>query len=266
MRTDSDEIRSIAHDERRIRFERNDTLNRKVNGREQPSGARHERFSSQVFHNISMKFLRWVNVTSIGDRLPICGLFLSLLVVGNLRATEWQEVSKNYDLAIYTRHRPGSPIEEVRGIGEFNARISVLKGILADVAKYSEFMPYTKESRVLPQDAQLCYMVLRPPLVGSLDYTIRVHEELVKNFDGSTSYHSRWELDNPDGPPPRPGITRVTINEGSWLLEPVGNQTRATYTLYTDGGGIPPLLMNLANKLSVSRLFDALRARMRDGE
>ena len=32
---------------------------------------------------------------------------------------------------------------------------SYLKGILADVAKYSDFMPYTKESRVLPQDAQL---------------------------------------------------------------------------------------------------------------
>jgi hypothetical protein len=130
----------------------------------------------------------------------------------------------------------------------------------------SEFMPYTKESRVLPEDAQICYMVLTPPLVGSLDYTIRVHEELVKDPDGGTSYHSRWELANTDGPAPRPGITRVTINEGSWLLESIGNQTRATYTLYTDGGCIPPLLMNFANKQSVSRLFDALHARMRDGE
>jgi hypothetical protein len=117
-----------------------------------------------------------------------------------------------------------------------------------------------------PKDDQLCYMVLTPPLVGSLDYTIRVHEESVKNSDGTMSYHSRWELANTDGPPPRRGITRVTVNEGSWLLEPIGNQTRATYTLYTDGGGIPPLLMNFANKLSVSRLFDALRGRMRDGK
>ena len=31
-------------------------------------------------------------------------------------------------------------------------------------------------------------------------------------------------------------------------------------------GGIPPLLMNFADKQSVSRLFDALHARMRDGE
>jgi Polyketide cyclase / dehydrase and lipid transport len=213
-----------------------------------------------------MKSLRWLNVTALADRLPICGVFLSLLVVGNLHAAGWQEVRRDFNLAIFIRHRPDSAIEEVRGIGEFNAPISVLKGILADVGKYSEFMPYTKESRVLPQDAELCYMVLTPPLVGSLDYTIRVHEKLVKNPNGSTSYHSRWELANTDGPPPRPGITRVTINEGSWLLEPIGNQTRATYTLYTDGGGIPPLVMNFANKQSVSRLFDALHARMRDGK
>src|SRR5580700_6714349 len=160
-----------------------------------------------------MKSLRCSNVMAPANRLPIWGVFLILLLVGNLHATEWQEVSRKFNLAIFIRHRPDSRIEEVRGIGEFHAPISALKGILADVAKYSEFMPYTKESRVLPQDAQLCYMVLKPPLVGSLDYTIRVHEELRKDAEGRTSYHSSWELANSDGPPARPGVTRVTINE-----------------------------------------------------
>ena len=99
-----------------------------------------------------MKFFGWVHVMTLVDRLPICGVLLSLLVVGNLHATEWQKVSRSINLSIYIRHRSDSPIEEVRGIGEFNAPILVLKGVLADVAKYSEFMPYTKESRVLPQD------------------------------------------------------------------------------------------------------------------
>src|ERR1700749_4622311 len=213
-----------------------------------------------------MKSLRCLIVMGLANRLPICGVFLSLLLVGYLHASDWQEVSRKLDFAIFIRHRHASRIEEVRGVGEFRAPLSVLKGVLADVAKYSEFMPYTKESRVLPEDAQLCYMVLTPPLVGSLDYTIRVHEELVKNPDGGTSYHSSWDIANTDGPAPRPGITRVTINEGSWLLEPNGNSTRATYTLYTDGGGIPPLLMNFANKQSVSRLFDALRDRIQNGK
>src|ERR1700726_4411981 len=155
-----------------------------------------------------MKFSGWTNVMMLANRLPIYGVFLSLLVIGALHAEEWQQVSKDSDLAIFVRHRSDSAVEEVRGIGEFNAPISDLKGILADVAKYSEFMPYTKESRVLPQDSQLCYMVLKPPLVGSLDYTIRVHEELRKDAGGHTSYHSSWELANSDGPPARPGVTR----------------------------------------------------------
>jgi hypothetical protein len=222
---------------------------------------------SQLFKNLSMKCFGWVHVMARFDRLPIRGFFLSLLVVSNLQANEWQEISKNFNLAIYIRHRPDSAIEEVRGVGEFNAPIFVLKGILADVGKYSEFMPYTKESRLLPQDAQLCYMVLKPPLVGSLDYTIRVHEKLLTGAAGGTIYHSSWDLANSDGPPPRPGVTRVTINEGSWVLESIGKQTRATYTLFTDGGGnIPAILMNFANKQSVSSLFDALHARMHHGK
>ena len=96
-----------------------------------------------------MKFFEWIKVM----RLPTCGVFLILLVVGNLHATGWQEVSRNFKLVIFVRHHSSSPIEEVRGIGEFNGPISALKGILADVAKYSEFMPYTTESRLLPQDA-----------------------------------------------------------------------------------------------------------------
>jgi hypothetical protein len=222
--------------------------------------------SFQELRYICMKCFGWVHVMTRFDRLPFLGFFLSLLFVSNLQANEWQEVSKNFRLAIYIRHRPDSSIEEVRGVGEFNAPISVLKAILADVGKYSEFMPYTRESRLLPQDAELCYMVLKPPLVGSLDYTIRVHEELLKGADGGTIYHSSWDLANSDGPPPRPGVTRVTINEGSWVLESIGKQTRATYTLFTDGGGnIPAILMNFANKQSISSLFEALRERMHDG-
>ncbi len=89
------------------------------------------------------------------NRLQIFSVCLSLLFifcVSNLHAAEWQEVSRDSNLVIYVRHRADSAIEEVRGIGQFNAPISVLKGILADVGKYSDFMPYTKESRVLPRE------------------------------------------------------------------------------------------------------------------
>jgi hypothetical protein len=191
-------------------------------------------------------------------------VLLSLLMAGLIYGEEWREVSKNPSLTVYTRHRSGSTLEELRAVGELDAPAAKVRTVLAEVSKYPEFMPYTKESRLLVSDDQLCYMLLNPPIVGERDCTIRVHRESRKGDNGATAYYSRWELANSEGPPPRPGVNRVNINEGSWLLEPVGNRTRATYILYTDGGGIPPFLANIANKQSVAQLFDAIRERVRD--
>ena len=198
------------------------------------------------------------------SRISLGTLLLSLLLTGLARGEDWQEVKKSRGLTIYTRHRSGSGLEELRAVGELDAPASKVQTILSEVSKYSEFMPYMKESRVLPLDDQLCYLLLNPPLVGERDCTIRVHRESRKADDGATVYYSSWELANSEGPAPRPGVNRVNINEGSWLLEPIGNRTKATYTLYTDGGGIPAFVANIANKQSIGQLFDALRERLRD--
>jgi hypothetical protein len=189
-------------------------------------------------------------------------LVLSLLMVSCLFGDEWREVSKNPSLTISARHRSGSTLEEIRVVGELNATASKVQTVLGEVAKYPEFMPYTKESRILGSDNQLCYMLLSPPIVGERDYTIRVSRESRKGEGGATNYYTHWDVANAEGPPPRPGVSRVNINEGSWLLEPVGDKTRATYVLYTDGGGIPAFLANIANKQSMAQLFEALRARV----
>ena len=183
-------------------------------------------------------------------------------MAGFLSAEEWLEVSKNPSLTIYSRHRSGSSLEELRAVGELEATPVKVDTVLGEVSKFPEFMPYTKESRILATDSQLCYMLLSPPIVGERDYTIRVARESRKGDHGATAYYMHWELANAEGPPPRAGVNRVNINEGSWLLEPVGNRTRATYMLYTDGGGIPAFLANIANKQSIGQLFEALRARV----
>ncbi len=196
------------------------------------------------------------------ERFTFSVLLLSLLTASCVFGEEWREVSKNSNLTIYARHRPGSSLEELRAVGEVDAPALKVDTVLGEVSKYPEFMPYTKESRLLAPDSQLCYMLLSPPIVGERDCTIRVSRESRKADDGHTTYFSHWEVANAEGPPPRPGVSRVKINEGSWLLEPIGDRTRATYVLYTDGGGIPAFLANIANKQSISQLFQALRARV----
>ena len=196
--------------------------------------------------------------------LFLCAVFFSLLTTGLARGEQWKEVSNIPGLTVYVRHRSGSALEEMRAVGDLDAPVAKVQSIVGAVPKYREFMPYTKESRALSFDDLLYYMVLDPPMVGERDCTIRVHCQLRKEEDGATVYYSCWELANAEGPPPRQGVRRVNINEGSWLLEPVGNRTRVTYTIYTDGGGIPPFIANITNKQAIGRLFEALRERVRD--
>jgi Polyketide cyclase / dehydrase and lipid transport len=201
-------------------------------------------------------------MSSFVFRLSLGILLLSLLATGLIYGEEWREVGKNPSLTIYARHRSGSTLEELRAVGELDAPATKVETVLADVSKYPEFMPYMKESRPLTSDDQLCYVLLNPPIVGERDCTIRVHLESRKRENGATAYYWHWELANAEGPAPRPGVNRVNINEGSWLLEPMGNRTTATHILYTDGGGIPAFLANIVNKQCIAQLFDALRVRV----
>jgi hypothetical protein len=54
---------------------------------------------------------------------------------------------------------------------------------------------------------------------------------------------------------------RVKICEGGWLLEPQGpDKTHATYSVYTDTGGlIPSFLANRVSQVGIVRLFEAVR-------
>jgi hypothetical protein len=113
------------------------------------------------------------------------------------------------------------------------------------------------------------YMKLNPPLVGPRDVTIRIQEQVSKAPDGSMIYNSHWEADNASGPAVQAGVTRMSLDEGSWTLEPAvdGKSTRATYSLLTDAGGnLPPFVVNMANKRSVADLFEAVRKQVQNGK
>lgn len=179
-----------------------------------------------------------------------------------VRAEEWKEASRGKDLIVFTRDRAGSPIAEVRAVGRIEALPATVKAVLSDRDHYPNFMPYVAEVRVLSINPEartlVSYMRLNPPIVGERDYTITVREEPRPGG----GFFSSWNLANDKGPAEKPGVVRVKVNEGSWLLEPDGGgtATRATYTLFTDAGGnVPGFVVNQANKRSLGDLFAALR-------
>lgn len=191
------------------------------------------------------------------------------LVASEPEATseEWKLVSTSDNVALYRRPRPGPGHYESKAIGEFAASTAVVHAVIDDVESYSRFMPYTVECRVLKRegDSVLTYQRLSAPLVSDRDYTLRVRTTS-KKVEGGTSYLSRWEAENGFGPAERRGVIRVKLCEGGWLLEPLGpNATRATYSVYTDSGGIiPAFIKNTGSQIGIRKIFTAIRKQMRD--
>ena len=180
---------------------------------------------------------------------------------------EWKLVSTSDNVAISRRSRSGPGHYESKAIGEIAASTAVVHAVIDDVDSYSRFMPYTAECRLLKRegDSVLTYQRISAPLVSDRDYTLRVRTTSRK-VEGGISYHSRWETENESGPTERPGIVRVKLCEGGWLLEPLGpNATRATYTVYTDSGGvIPGFIKNSGSQIGIRKIFAAIRKQAMD--
>ncbi len=191
------------------------------------------------------------------------GSVLSPLPAARADNGPWMEVSRSGSLVVYNRVRAGADVKEIKGVGTIDAPNWVVKNVLDDADHYTAFMPNVEESRVLKRDpatrTALAYARVNPPLISQRDYTLLVHDESTKNADGSVTYKNRWEAASDKGPAEKPGVVRVKITDGYWLLEPAddGKKTKATYQLYTDGGGgIPTFVANQVNKSRVKEIFE----------
>jgi hypothetical protein len=174
----------------------------------------------------------------------------------------WTLAAKTHGVTIYSRVRAGSPIKEFKATGDIDASSRVVYAVIADFERYPQFMPYTIECRLIKRerDAIVGYQRLSPKIVADRDYTLRVHSKSWPVADGIT-YMNWWTPANDLGPAEKPGVVRVKICEGGWLVEPKGaDKTHATYSVYTDTGGlIPSFLANQASQIGISRLFEAIR-------
>ena len=206
---------------------------------------------------------------------PFFRLFFALVTLGwgiDLRAaepeatpSEWKLISEKEGVALYRRDRPIA--KETKAIGEIAAPAAAIHAVINDVESYASFMPYTVECRVLKRDgnAIVAYQRISAPLTSDRDYTVRIRSSS-KPAERGMSYLCHWEAENALGPPEKPGVVRVKLCEGSWLLEPTGpNTTRATYTLYTDSGGaLPAFVKNIGSQIGIRKLFTAIRRQVQE--
>ncbi|MBI1948787.1 MAG: cyclase/dehydrase [Deltaproteobacteria bacterium] len=191
---------------------------------------------------------------------------LTLLLLLSLAPPEggWQEAAKVDGIVIYNRTRAGSDVKEVLAIGTFDAAPAHVHRVLDDNARYQDFMPYTKVSRVLKRDGDTVwsYERINAPLVAERDYVVKITHRAETRADGAVVLQHAFTQSNADGPAPVDGVVRVAVLDGRWQLEPIdgGKRTRATYWVYTSpGGSVPTFLVNAANTNAVPGLFDAVK-------
>jgi Polyketide cyclase / dehydrase and lipid transport len=217
--------------------------------------------------NNSRPVRQFPRIDALADR-RIARLALSLgcflVALGPSFGAEWVKINSNESLSIYSKDRPGSSIKELRAVGLVDAPTWVILNVLDEVADYPDFMPYTTKAQLIEhrEHGAIIYFRWDPPLIGARDVTVALTQSSTKRGDGQTTYQLLWEPVTTVGPAPSPGVTRITLDEGSWRLEPTedGKMTTVTYDLFTDGGGgLPAFAINMANRQSVNDLFQAIR-------
>src|SRR5436190_22223214 len=178
----------------------------------------------------------------------------------------WKFVKETGGISFSSRARAGSSLKEFRAVGEIDASSRTVHNVLDDVVAYPDFMPFTKECRIIKREADslFAYQRLSPRIVSDRDYTLRIREKSWLAA-GGFAYLNRWESANEYGPAETKGVLRVKLCEGSWLIEPSGpNQTRATYSICTDSGGaLPAFIANAASEIGIRKIFTAVRKQVK---
>ena len=206
------------------------------------------------------------------NKAPLSILFLigtNALAADELDPAQgWKLVSRTKGVEIYGRPHSGTRLKEFKAIGTIEAPTQNVNAVIADFDEYPKFMPFTTESRLIRKEndsTHVGYQRLSPKIVSDRDFTLRVSTKSSPSPNGPV-YVTRWKEANELGPPETKGVVRIPICEGGWLLEPAGpGKTRATYSIYTDTGGlIPPLIANYASETAISRVFEAIRKQVKN--
>src|SRR5262245_25375279 len=179
----------------------------------------------------------------------------------------WKLAADAKDVLIYSRPHAESDLKEFKAIGIIDAPSYAVGAVIDDFENYPKFMPYTLECRLIKHegDAVIGYQRLSPKICEDRDYTLRVSKKSWPGAKGLT-YLSQWQTANELGPPEQKGAVRLKVCNGAWLLEPDGPaRTRATYSIYSETGGvIPAFIANHASLTAIKKLYAAIRKQVKE--
>lgn len=174
-----------------------------------------------------------------------------------LSAAGFHPIGNHDGVEVY--RRDGNVGIELGAEGDLPASPERVRAVLLDYQSHPKWVRHLAESRVLDrgEDSLDVYQRLALPLISDRDFTLHVTwgaspEGLWIRFAAVTDR----------GPAPKPGIVRVTVHEGSWMLRPIdgGRATHAVYRFHLDlGGSLPGWMSKGRAGKDLPHLFDAIR-------
>ncbi len=182
-----------------------------------------------------------------------------------LRGQGWECSAERDEPRVCSRAVAGVEIREVLVMAVMTAQPTSVYSVIADYARYPQFMPYVEKSEILKteEDVVVVFQQLDFPWpISDRYYTIRLSADTRCAAQGM--YQVRWSL-APDSATLHTGEGEpLRVNTGSWSLRPVdaGQRTEVTYFVHTDpGGALPVWVINLANKVAAPKVIEAVRLR-----
>jgi hypothetical protein len=183
-----------------------------------------------------------------------------LVLIGTLESQGFYPIGEQHGVKVFRRDT-GRGIE-LGAEGEIAAPPEVVLAALTDYGSHPKWVRGVRESQVLKRadHALEVYQRLDLPVLVDRDFTLKVTwgEE-------GTARWLRFSTANQDGPAPRPGVVRVSTNDGSWYLEPTrgGVATHAIYRFHLDlAGSLPSWLGKGHAGKELPNLFDGIRSQV----
>lgn len=155
--------------------------------------------------------------------------------------------------------KTSSPVIDLFAEGDIEAPPSVVRDVLLDFPNASKVTDNIAESQVLKKSDReiVVYQRLKLPIISDRDFTLRT----IWGQRGA-ALTMQYAVDNSRGPQPKDGIVRLSILQGTWILEPIrdGAATHARYRVQIDlAGDVPKWMVSGGAAKNVPKLFEGIR-------
>jgi Polyketide cyclase / dehydrase and lipid transport len=197
----------------------------------------------------------------------IAAAALLALVLPMQQQGAWSELHKSEDLVVWSRHRAGAEVNEMRAVGVVDAPAEVLWALVRDVERHTELLPDTTVSKVLRTEGDVAFVRQRsePAVLDPREYVIAVRERSETLANGRVRHTLSWKATPRFAGALAKDAVHLSVNEGFWTVEALpGGRARVTFQLLLDPAGfVPPALVNLSQSVGAQQALAVLTAAAR---